>query len=336
MAKTRMGRAAIYHGLCKPFEIIKYPVLDPAPGTVLIKMKRANLCGSDMHMWRGDINLAAMGVPLPTILGHEMIGTVDKLGEGVTTDFAGQPLSEGDRVVYRYFVPCGHCHACLAGLDAFCPMAQLTGLAPCELPPHFRGAYAEYYHTLPSQTVFKVPDDITDAMAATVNCALSEVIYGLEKVNLRLGETLAIQGAGGLGIYATAVAKEMGAGKVIVIDAIEERLKLAKAFGADEIIDMKESKDPAERSYRVKELTGGWGVDVVAELVGSPQVIPEGLDMLGNGGRYLEIGNISPMKYLQLDPSSLVLGGKSIHGVILYTPGAMKNIVRNIFRSSKA
>jgi D-arabinose 1-dehydrogenase-like Zn-dependent alcohol dehydrogenase len=333
MAKPKTGKAAVYKGLGHPMEIVEYPVIDPEPGAILVKVKRANICGSDLHMWRGDVDLAALGQPLPAILGHEMIGTVSKLGQGITTDSAGQPLSEGDRIVYRYFVPCGRCKACLKGNDAACPNAYLTVVNPSDPPPHFRGAYAEYYYLIPGQTVFKVPDDVSDEIAAPANCALSEVIYGLQKVELSFGETIAIQGAGGLGIYATAVAKEMGAAKVIVIDGIDERLKLAKDFGADEIIDMRELKEPYERVMRVKELTGGWGADVVAELVGFPRVIPEGIDMLGNGGRYLELGNVSPLKYFELDPSSLVINGKSIHGVALYTAETLKKALDFLSRT---
>jgi D-arabinose 1-dehydrogenase-like Zn-dependent alcohol dehydrogenase len=305
-------------------EIVEYPVPEPEPGAILVKIRRADICGSDLHIWRGDVDLAGWGQPMPVILGHEMVGAVDKLGEGVATDSAGQPLAVGDRVVYRYFVPCGRCRACMSGNDAACPVAPITVVNPCEPAPHFRGAYAEYYYLIPNQTVFKVPDDLSDEIVAPANCALSEVIYGLEKVRFSFGETIAIQGAGGLGIYATAVAKEMGASKVIVIDGIEERLKLAKAFGADEVIDMREFKEPYERSDRLKELTGGWGVDVVAEVVGFPRVIPEGIDMLGNGGRYLELGNVSPLKTFELDPAMLVISGKSIHGVALYTAEALK------------
>jgi D-arabinose 1-dehydrogenase-like Zn-dependent alcohol dehydrogenase len=212
-------------------------------------------------------------------------------------------------------------------------MAYLSVVNLCEPPPHFRGGYAEYYYLQPNQTVFKVPDDLTDEMVAPANCALSEVIYGLARVGFSFGETIAIQGAGGLGIYATAVAKDMGAEKIIVIDGIEERLELAKAFGADELIDMRELKDPSERVLRVKELTGGWGADVVAELVGFPHVISEGLDMLGNGGRYLEIGNVSPLKTFELDPSMLVINGKSIVGVALYTAEALKKALDFLSRA---
>jgi D-arabinose 1-dehydrogenase-like Zn-dependent alcohol dehydrogenase len=171
-------------------------------------------------------------------------------------------------------------------------------------------------------------------MVASVNCALSEVIYGLEKVNLKFGETVVIQGAGGLGINATAVAREMGANKIIVIDGITQRLELAKAFGADELIDMREFKTPQERVQRVKDLTGGWGADVVAEMVGSPKAIPEGLDMLCNGGRYLEIGNISPFHgNFEADPALLVMSSKSIFCVLMYGRDTIKKALDFLSRT---
>jgi threonine dehydrogenase-like Zn-dependent dehydrogenase len=213
-------------------------------------------------------------------------------------------------------------------------MAPLAVVSPVDEFPHFTGVYAEYYYARPNQTVFKVPDNVTDDMAAPANCALSQVIYGLEKVGLSFGETIAIQGAGGLGLYATAVAKDMGAAKVIVIDGIDERLQLAKAFGADELIDIREVTTPTERWLKVKELTDGWGADVVAELVGFPHVVQEGLDMLGNGGRYLEIGNISPMMTCELDmASTLVMNNKSIHGVMLYSAWALKKALDFLSRA---
>jgi len=331
MAET--GRAMIYRGLGHPMELKEYPVPEPEPGAILIKMRRANICGSDLHMWRGDVDLLGWGQPLPVILGHEMTGTVAKLGEGVSTDSAGQPLAVGDRVVYRYFLPCGRCRACLSGNDPVCPAGYITVVNPCDIPPHFLGAFADYYYLRPNQTVLKVPDDLTDDMVAPANCALSQVIHGLEKVGLSFGETIAIQGAGGLGIYATAVAKERGAGKVIVIDGIDERLELAKAFGADELIDFRELTTPTERWLKVKELTGGWGADVVAELVGFPRVIDEGIDMLANGGRYLELGNVSPLMTCEFEPSKLTISGKSMVGLSLYTADALRKALDFLSRA---
>ena len=333
MVMGETGRAMIYHGLGQPMEMREYPVLDPEPGAILVKINRANICGSDLHMWRGDVDLLTLGQPMPVILGHEMVGTVVKLGDGVTTDYAGQPLAVGDRVVYRYFVPCGRCRACLKGEDYYCPMGYITVLTPCDWEPHFRGGYADYYYIRPTQTVFKVPDDLSDDMVAPANCALSEVIFGLEKAKLSFGETIVIQGAGGLGIYATAVAKDMGVSKVIVVDGIQERLDMAKDFGADELIDMREIQTPVERMLRVKELTEGNGADVVVDMVGFPHVVDEGIDMLASGGRYLDIGNISPLKTFQFDPSKLVISSKSIIGVSLYTAEALKKALDFLSRA---
>jgi D-arabinose 1-dehydrogenase-like Zn-dependent alcohol dehydrogenase len=317
------GRAAVYKGLGQPIEIREYPVPEPEPGAILVKITMATVCGSDLHMWRGDLDLAALGAPMPLILGHEMTGRVAKLGDGVSTDSAGQPLAVGDRVVYPYFYPCRSCRACLKGEEAACPMNQLY-MTSVDVPPHFWGAYADYYYLKPNHTVFKVPDGLTDEMVAPANCALSEVIYGFEKVRLSFGETVVLQGAGGLGIYATAVAREMGAGRIIVIDGIEERLEMAKAFGADDLVDMREYKTPEDRMMRVRDMTGWWGADVVADLVGFPRVIPEGLNMVCNGGRYLEIGNISPGSTFEADPAQLVMGSKTITAVVMYGRDTLK------------
>ncbi len=329
---TEMGRAAVYTGLGQPLEIKEYPVPDPEPGAIVVKLTLANICGSDLHMWRGDIDLGALGAPLPTILGHEMTGTVDKLGQGVTTDSAGQPLAEGDRVIYQYFVPCGRCVCCLRGEETAC-VANLMYMCPVDPPPHFLGAYADYYYVRPNQTVLKVPDDLSDEMVAPVNCALSEVIFGLEKVRFGFGETIVIQGAGGLGIYATAVAREMGADRIIVIEGIDERIELVKSFGADEIIDMKQYSTPEDRIGRVLELTGFQGTNVVAELAGVPAALPEGVNMLGQGGRCLEIGNISPGHTTEIDPALLVMGSKTIYGVTFYNAAALKKALDFLSRT---
>ena len=119
-----------------------------------------------------------------------------------------------------------------------------------------------------------------------------------------VGDNVVIQGAGGLGLYAIAVARERGAGQIIVIDGVDERLEVASMFGADHFIDLRDLPTPEQRIARVKELTGGWGADVVMELAGFPQVTDEGVQMVGRGGRYVEIGNISPGLTYDADPAS--------------------------------
>jgi D-arabinose 1-dehydrogenase-like Zn-dependent alcohol dehydrogenase len=312
------GRVAAFYGPGKPMQIKEYPVPEPEPGAIVVQTRVANVCGSDLHQWRGEFDVEKFGRPYPQILGHEMTGTVYRLGQGVERDTAGQPLHEGDRVVWRYFYPCGHCRACLKGITRACPFARAYLTTSCEAPPHFYGAFADFYYVRPGAAIFKVPDELSDTMVAGINCALSQVVGGLQLADLQLGEHVVVQGAGGLGVYATAVAREMGAGRVIVVDAIPERIDLARQFGADEIVDLRELTDPDQRVRRVLELTDGWGADVVAELVGHPRVVPEGLRMLGRTGRYLEIGNINPGLSFELDPSTLVAGNRTVLGMIYY------------------
>ena len=323
------GRAAVFHGPGNPFELKEIPLPEVEPDAILIRVTLANICGSDLHFWRGDAPLA-----LPEdgwVFGHEMTGHVAKLGAKVKTDSLGQPLREGDRVAYCYFYPCGRCYACLNKQPAACPSKVGRALGPSQFP-HFHGAFAEYYYLRPGGYVFKVPDDLSDELVAPVNCALSQVIYGLHKAGLRFGDTLVIQGAGGLGIQATAVAKEMGT-RVIVLDQIAARLELARAFGADQTINLKDLPDRKERAKRVRDLTGGRGADVVCDLVGLPQVVPEGLDMLRYGGTYLEIGTISRGLKTEFEPAALVWGSKTIVGVVMYDPWVIPRALEFLSRT---
>jgi L-iditol 2-dehydrogenase len=322
MADT--GRLAAWMGVGKGFEIREYPVPDPKPGALLVKIAIANVCGSDMHYWKGAQDMEKRGRKLPINTGHEHMGTVHKLGAGVTTDSSGQPLREGDRVIYRYFLPCGHCRACLRRQFKSCPTRQSNWTVTCDVWPHFQGGYGEYFYLGPNHTVFRIPDEITDEMAAGINCAFTQVYAALDIAGFKAGRTVAIQGAGGLGVYACAVAREMGAAQVIVIDGIEERLALARAFGADDVIDLRECPTPAARIERVLELTERWGADVVMELVGNPNVVDEGLRMTAPEGTYLEVGNINVGWETRFDPAWILFGNRRIVGVAHYEAEHLK------------
>ncbi|MCC6178081.1 MAG: alcohol dehydrogenase catalytic domain-containing protein [Chloroflexi bacterium] len=132
---TLMGRVAAFYGPGKPMEIEEYPVPDPAPGGAIVKMTLANVCGSDLHQWRGEFDIARFGWPYPQILGHEMTGTIHALGDGLTRDTAGNPLQIGDRVIYRYFYPCGSCRACMKRVFRACPFARAYLANSCATPP---------------------------------------------------------------------------------------------------------------------------------------------------------------------------------------------------------
>ncbi len=325
------GKAAVATSPGAPFDIREYTVPEVSPDDILVKIRLANICGSDLHGWEGRTsgNVGGTG----TIPGHEMFGDVYDIGHSVRFDSMGNPLKIGDRIAYSYFRPCNVCSACMHG-DAACPYRYRDrDLAPDEYP-HFNGAFAQYFYMRSGHWVFKVPDELADELVSPVNCALAEVLYGLHRVGITLGDTVVIQGVGGLGLYATAVAREMGAGQIIVLDRMNSRLRLAEEFGADKTINVDETSSE-ERIARVREWTGGHGVDVVAELTGVPSVVQEGLDMMRPGGRYLWIGSITPTP-AEIIPPTVVRASRTIFGVVVYEkwviPRALDLLVRTQHR----
>jgi threonine dehydrogenase-like Zn-dependent dehydrogenase len=207
---------------------------------------------------------------------------------------------------------------CLRGQFSACP--NEVARRPLGEPPYFTSAYADFYYLRPGHVVYRAPDELSDEELTPVNCALAQVIFALQEAGLRLGDSFVTQGAGGLGLSALAVAREMGARPLIAIDGVPGRLELARAFGADHTIDLREFATPEERVARVRELTGGYGADVVADFVGSARVVPEGVAMVRNGGTYVEVGNISPDDETAFRPQTLTFGRKRIVGVMHYNP----------------
>ncbi|ORW32100.1 L-threonine 3-dehydrogenase [Mycobacterium paraense] len=307
-----MPKLAVLTAPGGPIELAEFPLTAPAPGTAALKLRMAGICGSDLHIFRGELPL-----PCPFALGHEMVGEITELGEGLTTDATGKPLAVGDRIVTPYFWTCGQCHACARGRPHACQNLMAGEYRTHDQEPHFVAAHGEYYYTSRRQPLYKVPEDLADAAVAPLNCALAQVLFALRDV--RLGDTVVIQGAGGLGINAAAVARTAGAAAVIVIDKIPERLDVAADFGATFCIDAS-GISTFEVAERVRAHTDGIGADWVLEVVGVPGVIPDGVGFLNNGGTLLEVGNVGMGRTFELDPSSLVYGNKSVRGVMLYDP----------------
>lgn len=282
----------------------------PEKGGVVVKVLQTNVCGSELHIWKGSMNR--------TTLGHEFVGEVAELGEGVTTDCAGRELKAGDRITATYFEACGTCYHCARGEFESCDNTYRFAWKAPELYP-FKGTFATHYQISPRQSFYKVPDNIPDAVAAGVNCAVSQAYYGLDTVGVKMGDTVVIQGAGGLGIFGCAIAKTAGA-KVIVVDMDANRLKTVRKFGADETINMKELETPEKRTERVKELTGGKGADIVMEVAGVPAAFEEGLGYVRAMGTYLTMGNVTLGRTVTFDPAALTKAQIRIIPVNRYKP----------------
>ena len=322
------GRVVICKEYNKPFEIEEFEVPVPEPGAVLLRMTQAGICGSDLHTWRGD----QVNVPLPPtgrVMGHEGTGVVDKMGSGVTTDTLGVPIEEGDRIVYAAVFPCYHCHMCLKNDTNWCVN---RGYAAGGVYPYFTGTYADFLYLPPRHPFFRVPDELPDDLLGPVNCAMGTVTTGLMRAGAKQGDYVVIQGAGGLGLNAIAMARDMGADRVIVLDRLENRLRLAEEFGADYTINIEEFNTAETRVDRVMELTNGRGADVVMELVGRAELLAEGIDMLSNGGTFVEIGDIVRGREVSIDPSKL-LAGKSIVGSLMYRPDLLPTLLNFLVRN---
>jgi threonine dehydrogenase-like Zn-dependent dehydrogenase len=294
-------------------QLNEYELPTPSDGDILAGIVRANVCGSELHIWRGEHPHIDDGV-----LGHEALCRVIETG-GTVHDSAGAPVSEGDLVVPAYFATCGECVQCGRGDPQFCENAYKYWSRSPDEWPHFHGTFGTHYYIHDDQYVYRVPESVDETAAAAANCALSQVLHGLDKVDLGLDETVVIQGAGGLGLNATAVATEIGA-ETIVVDGVADRLDRASEFGADHTIDLTDYETVAARRARVEALTDGLGADVAVEVTGVPAAVEEGFQLLGKGGRYLVMGNIIPGTEATIDPGQVVRRSIEVVTTMRYAP----------------
>src|SRR5579883_3543569 len=260
---VRTGRAVVMVG--KEFVMREYPVPDPAPGSVLLRQELAGICGTDLHNWEHG-RLSGQ-----ILLGHENVGIIDKLGEGVDRDYLGQKVEPGDRVVFAPGTPSG-----------------AYGFQQADEAPHFRGGFAEYiYLAQPDTCVVKttLPPE-----AAVLAEPFQVGVHGVLRSRLTFGDTVVIQGSGAIGLMTLIAAKLSGAGRLIVIGGPKGRLEKAKMLGADVVVDIGEVKNPVERTKIVRENTAkNAGADVVFECAGFLGAITEGLGYLRRSGTYVEM-----------------------------------------------
>jgi D-arabinose 1-dehydrogenase-like Zn-dependent alcohol dehydrogenase len=296
------GRAQVFVGPEKAFESRQYPIPEVEGKGLLVRVGMASVCGTDLHIWHGKRQ-----TPLPIILGHEAMGTIEKKGTEVKADSSGEEVRDGDRITWSYIKTCGDCYYCsILKEPAGCLNRFVYGLwASCDAPPHFNGAFSQYIYLRPGTSFFKVPEDLSDRMVAPANCALATMVNVMEKARSKLNENVIIQGCGPLGLYATALAKERGALKVITLDVAESRLEFAKLFGADIALNVAGLKDE-ELISRIKDSTNGLGADIVLEASGVPSVVPVGLRLLRDGGRYVTVGPIFQGASTEIDLYNLI------------------------------
>ena len=310
----KTGKVIMFMGVGKPFQMFEYPVPTKIePGAILMKTRLATICGSDMHSWMGD-----RPFPVPSVMGHEFVGEIVELGEGIDKDTAGKSLSVGDRIILDYLWSCGICYYCKQKqLPMKCLKLYKYGHVKSDVAPYFHGGCGEYVYVRPGTKVFKVPEDMADEEAAPLMCAAATITANLDKVGLEFQDKVVVFGAGMVGLNAIAMSKGWGAAKVIAIDIVDERLEAAKKFGVDVAISSKELSDD-ELIKEVRDLTDGFGPDLVMECTGTPETISLGIKMLRIGGRLANVGCVYPGAKITIDASDVVLKILTITGLHNY------------------
>ena len=254
-------------GIGQPLKMQDIPLPSIGNKDVLVRVKAAGICHSDVHYRAGTSPVK----PPPVTLGHEVAGIVEALGPGVTN------LKIGDRVCLHYLITCGDCDYCSVGNDQFCRTGRMIGT-------HCDGGYAEYV-ALPARSAVPLPDEIPFEQGAILMCSSATSLHALRKSRLQAGETVAIFGIGGLGMSAIQLARAFGALDVYAVDINAEKLKLAARFGAIPV-----NAAVCDPVAEIQHLTGQRGVDVALELIGLPQTIKQAVRSLAIFGRAVIVG----------------------------------------------
>ena len=211
---------------------------------------------------------------------------------GQIANSIGQPLRAGDRITWTH-TSCGSCFYCTVAQEpTLCQHSRMYMYESMNNFPHLLGGFSEYGYVMPEAGRVRVPDNVPNELASLSSCAFRSVMNAMDVLDgIGTTETVVVQGAGPLGLLATAVAKISGARRVITIGAPDARLEIASEFGADEILSI-ERTSPEERTEHIRALTDGRGADIVMEFTGHPQAFNEGLDLIRRGGRYVIVGQL--------------------------------------------
>jgi threonine dehydrogenase-like Zn-dependent dehydrogenase len=316
-----MMKACVFHGVNDiRVENVERP--HAGPGTAVIRVTLTTICGTDLHIVRGEYPVR----PGLTI-GHEPVGVIEELGPGVSG------YKVGDRVLVGAITPCGQCLACLAGHQAQCGHGEgYQAIGGWRFGNTINGAQAEYLLVPHAQAnLAKIPDDLTDEQVVLLADIASTGFSGAESGNIKIGDAVVVFAQGPIGLCATAGAKLMGASLVIGVEGDERRLAMARQIGADVVIDYRKL-DPIKDVMR---LTNGVGVDVAIEALGTQQTFESCLRCLRPGGTLSSLGVYSGKLAMPLDAIAAGLGDHRI--VTTLCPGGKERMRRlmNMVRSGR-
>ena len=282
MSETKM-KALVFVSPNK-IELIEKPIPQVGPTDALVRITTTTICGTDVHILKGEYPVKS-----GLTIGHEPVGTIEKLGAAVT----GYQL--GQRVIAGAITPCGQCHSCFEGHHSQCGGKPMGGW---RFGNSIDGAQAEFL-LVPNAmaNLAPVPDHLTDEQVLMCPDIMSTGFSGAESGKVKIGDTVAVFAQGPIGLCATAGAKLSGASLIITVDSHAKRLQMSKSVGADITINFKE-KDPVSA---IMEITHGRGVDVAIEALGTEQTFQSCMRVLKPGGTLSSLGVYSKDVQIPLD-----------------------------------
>lgn len=317
MHQTITARAAVLYCAGAGLRVEDVQVLPPRRGEVRVRMKAAGVCHSDLHVIKGDL-----AMPMPVICGHEGAGVIESVGDGVTS------VSPGDRVVPIWRASCGQCEFCLGGRPALCDMGtkmRFEGVMPDGTKRFVSKSGQEIHHyagvstfssfsTMPEAAVVKIPDDYSFEHAALISCG---VITGIGAVTraakVEPGSTVAVFGAGGVGLNIIQGAKMMSARQIIAVDIHASKEAKARELGATDFILSSDRADPVAA---IRSLTGGKGVDFAFESIGLPTPIEQAFDSTRKAGTCVIAGIARADARAKINVNQLVYAEKKLIGTL--------------------
>lgn len=288
--------AAVFPAPYAPVELREFAEPDLEPGAALLHTTYSEVCGTDVHLHHGKL----AGVPYPIIPGHVSVGVVAKT-RGTLTTVSGDPIKEGDTVTFLdVHETCNHCYHCLvAGQPNRCPSRKVYGITYSS-NDGLLGGWSQAIYMKPGVKLIRLPKALAPETFIGGGCGLVTALHAVDLAAIRLGESVAVLGVGPVGQSAVALASLSGAGEIVAVDAVPDRLDYAKRMGATRAVHLDTPK--AERLSQVRAITGGRGTDVVVEASGHPDAVSEALDLVRDGGRVVVCGHYTDNGAVEIHP----------------------------------
>ena len=302
-------RAAVMRAPHAPIVVEELPWPTLSPGSAMLRTLFSEVCGTDVHLHHGRL----AGVPYPIIPGHVSVGHLTAIRDTVR-DIDGVPFREGDLVTFLdVHETCGACYECLVTRQSTrCPHRKVYGIT-YGVSDGPLGGWADHIWMKPGVKMLRIPDGVDPARFIAGGCGLVTAMHAVERGGVRLGSSVAVLGVGPVGQAAIALAALSGAYPVVAVGAPSTRLEFAMRMGATHVVPLEMPAD--ERAHAVRDANGGRGVDVVIEVAGAPDAVPQALDLVRDGGvvvvagQYTNAGDATINPHLQINRKHVEIRG---------------------------